>query len=412
MTLGCLRDRFRNMPNVNPDILHWARETAGLSPEDAAKKLGINDARGIDAAARLLALESGEIAPSRPMLVKMAKRYRRPLLVFYMNDVPPRGDLGEDFRTLPESVDQYQEGIVDAVVRDISARQSLVRDSLESADEAAPLPFIGSMRRQDGVKAVVGSIRTTLNFNLEEFRSEPDLRRAFAYLRACVETSGVFVILVDNLGSWHTTIGVDAFRGFALADDVAPFVAINANDSPGAWSFTLLHEIAHLWIGKSGLSGGTAERGIEKFCNDVAAELLLPRAEAASLDISETSPFEVAAGRIAEFAQSRNVSNTMVAYMLYRKGAFDFDRFQEFKGAYRKAYLARKDANKNRNAEKVGGPDYYSVRKHRVGIPLIRLVDQMINEGNLSITKAGMVLGVGAQSVHALLERGRPDHSI
>ena len=400
------------MPNVNPDILRWARETAGLSPEVAAKKLGIYDARGIDAAARLLALESGEVAPTRPMLAKMAKHYRRPLLVFYMNNIPPRGDLGEDFRRFPKSVNQIQEGIVDAVVRDISVRQSLVRDSLESADEAEPRPFIGSMRRQDGVKAVVGSIRTTLNFNLEEFRSEPDLRRAFAYLRGCVETTGVFVILVDNLGSWHTTIGVDAFRGFALADDVAPFVAINANDSPGAWSFTLLHEIAHLWIGKSGLSGGTPEHSIEKFCNDVAAEFLLPQEEAARLDISETSPFDVAAGRIAEFAQSRNVSNTMVAYMLYRKGAYNFDRFQEFQRAYRKAYLAQKDANKIRSAEKEGGPNYYSVRKHRVGIPLIRLVDQMMHEGNMSITKAGMVLGVGAQSVHALLERGRPDHSI
>ena len=400
------------MPNVNPDILRWARETAGLSPEVAAKKLGINDARGIDAAARLLALESGEVAPTRPMLAKMAKHYRRPLLVFYMKNIPPRGDLGEDFRTLPESVDLIQEGIVDAVVRDISARQSLVRGSLESADQAEPLPFIGSMRRQDGVKAVVDSIRTTLNFNLEAFRSEPGPRSAFAYLRSCVETSGVFVILVDNLGSWLTTIGVNAFRGFALADDVAPFVAINANDSPGAWSFTLLHEIAHLWIGKSGLSGGTAKRGVEKFCEDIAAEFLLPRAEAANLGISETSPFEVDAARIAEFARSRNVGNTMVAYMLYRNGAFNFDRFQEFKGAYRKAILARKDASKNRNADKDGGSDNYSVRKHRVGIPLIRLVDQLIHEGILSVTKAGMVLGVRAQNVHALLESGRPNHSI
>ena len=57
-----LRDRIWNMPNVNPDILNWARETAGFSPEDAVNKLGINDAYGIDATTRLLAQESGKVA--------------------------------------------------------------------------------------------------------------------------------------------------------------------------------------------------------------------------------------------------------------------------------------------------------------------------------------------------------------
>ena len=153
-----------------------------------------------------------------------------------MSNILPRGVLGEDFRILPKSVNRIQEGIVGAVVRDISVRQSLVRGSLESAVEAELLPFIAFMRRQDGVKALVDSIKTTLDIDIEEFRTRPDLRRAFAYLRACAETSGIFVILIDNLGSWHTAIDVVAFRGFALADDIAPIVAINANDSLGAWS--------------------------------------------------------------------------------------------------------------------------------------------------------------------------------
>ena len=267
------------------------------------------------------------------------------------------------------------------------------------------------MRREEGVHAVAESIRDTLDFDRNCYREKPDLRSAFAYLRACAENSGIFVILVDNLGSWHTAISVDAFRGFALADDIAPFVAINANDSPGAWTFTLAHELAHLWIGSSGLSGGNADIGIEKFCNDVSAEFLMSHDETMGLDIIETTPFEEALTRIADFSRSRNVGNTMAAYMLHRTGAISFARFQQFKMAYRKAHLARKDADKIKTAGKNGGPSYFSIRKHRVGVPLIRLVDQLLHEGNLSVTKAGMVLGVGAQNVFALLERGRSNHS-
>ena len=231
-------------------------------------------------------------------------------------------------------------------------------------------------------------------------------------MRALTEAVGIFVILVDNLGSWHTTISVETFRGFALADDVAPFVAVNANDSPGAWSFTLVHELAHLWIGATGVSGGTAERAIEKFCNDVASEFLLPRNEIVELAINEETPLATAMEQITEFAQARNISSTMVAYKLHRAGAFSFERFQQFKAAYRRAFLARKAAEKEKSSEKEGGPTYHVVRKHRVGTTLIRFVERMMHEGNLSTTKAGKVLGVGAHNVHALLEQGRPNHSV
>ncbi len=400
------------MPKVNPKILIWARETAGLSPEEAVKKLDINDARGVAALDRLDALEAGEHAPSRPILVKMAKHYRRPLLTFYLPEIPRKGDRGEDFRTLPEPIRETEAGLVDAVVRDIRARQALVRSALEAADEAEALRFIGSMDRKQGVAAVVASIEQALDFDRDVFRSKAQLQQSFAYLRALTEVTGIFVLLVDNLGSWHTTISVEAFRGFALADDVAPFVAVNANDSPGAWSFTLVHELAHLWIGATGVSGGTGERAIERFCNDVASEFLLPQAEVAALDITDATPFAEAMAQITYFATERNVSSTMVAYKLHRVGAFGFDRFQELKAAYRQAFLGRKAAEKERNADKSGGPPYHIVRKHRVGTTLIRFVERMMHEGNLSTTKAGKVLGVGAHNVHALLEQGRVNHAV
>src|SRR3546814_16138482 len=73
-----------------------------------------------------------------------------------------------------------------------------------------------------------------------------------------------YVLLIGNLGSHHSAIDIDAFRGFALADPIAPFVVINDRDAKTAWSFTLLHEVAHLWIGATGVSGGHFEGSTEQ----------------------------------------------------------------------------------------------------------------------------------------------------
>lgn len=337
------------------------------------------------------------------MLVKMAKQYRRPLLVFYLYEVPRMGSRGEDFRKLSEPPRQVEVGLVDAVIRDIRVRQLVVKACIEAAGEQEELPFIGSKQRKQGVRPVAAAIERTLYFDRDAFRGKANSRHSFAYLRQLAEDCGIFVLLVDNLGSWHTTIDVEAFRGFALADTIAPFVAVNANDSPSAWSFTLLHELAHMWLGETGMSGGQPEFDTERFCNDVASELLLPADELAPIAITGKTPVAVAMAQIDEFAKHRKVSSTMVAYKLYRTGVFDFKRYQQLADAYRKAFLDYKAEEKGSRRDQKGGPNYYITRKHRVGKALLRFVDRMMHEGYLSPVKAGKALGVKAHSVYALL---------
>src|SRR5712691_941343 len=240
------------MPKVNAEILRWARETAGLSPDEAARKLGMS---GETAVERLVALEQGLRDPTRAMLGNMAEKYHRPLLTFYLPKPPLKSDKGQDFRTLPEAPPPGTEALLDALLRDVQARQGLVRAALEEAEEDEHLAFVGSATITDGVDAVVGSMRTTLEVSLEKFRQQRTADDAFKLLRGGAEAVRVFVLLMGNLGSHHTDIDARVFRGFALADPIAPFVVINEKDSRAAWSFTLLHELAHLWLGQTGVSG-------------------------------------------------------------------------------------------------------------------------------------------------------------
>ncbi len=73
-------------------------------------------------------------------------------------------------------------------------------------------------------------------------------------------------------------LSVKEFRGFAVADKLAPLILINGRDAEVATVFTLMHELAHIWLGQSGVSDVTLirSRGLEQFCNQIAARILLP----------------------------------------------------------------------------------------------------------------------------------------
>jgi Zn-dependent peptidase ImmA (M78 family)/transcriptional regulator with XRE-family HTH domain len=386
------------MSRINPEILVWARETAGLTPDEAVKRLGIRDARGVAAADRLAALEAGKEVPTRPMLLKMAKQYRRPLLTFYMSAPPRKGERGRDFRTLPERHSDAAEALLDALIRDVRARQSMVRALLEDEEETKSLPYVASMSMSDGVAAVVASIRETLrNKPLRSTNQE-----SFSVLRASAEAAGIFVLLIGNLGSHHTAIDVETFRGFALADEIAPFVVINDQDAPIAWSFTLLHELAHIWLGETGVSGDSADTAIEQFCNMVASEFLLPSEELAEIRVDLTTDLETVKARITDFAEERLLSSSMVAYRLYKMGKIERETWSRLASFFRQKWLHARAERRERAREREGGPSYYVVRRHRLGTALIGLVQRTMAEGVLAPSKAGKILGVKPANVPML----------
>ena len=131
--------------NINPAILAWARETAGLELEEAAGRLDFIKPKDEESAAeRLRAFERGERVPTRNQLVTFASVYRRPLLTFYMKQPPVKGDRGEDFRQTTGNVSRRDNSLLDALLRDIRARQEMVKSLLEDEEETRELAFVGS----------------------------------------------------------------------------------------------------------------------------------------------------------------------------------------------------------------------------------------------------------------------------
>ena len=383
------------MPKVNPELLVWARETAGLERDDAARRIGLTDGKYKSALRKLEALENGEVEPSQSILRNMSDKYRRSLVAFYLAAPPPRGERGTDFRAPSSRRTRREDALVDALIRDVYARQSIIRSALEDDEDASSASFIGSLSASAGQDRIVQALRELLRMNLTDYRRRYDTGEAFEFLRGVTNAAGVFVLLQGNLGSHHTAISPSVFRGFSLADDLAPFVVINDRDAKGAWSFTLLHELVHLLFGQSGIDGGHSDQAIEQLCDRAAGEFLLPGDEIEELNINERTDFKASAEAISSFADTRKVSSSMVTYKAYAQGMIGREQYRNLTDHF----YATWQENRVRGS---GGGSYYTTRRHRLGSHLIGIVRRMVQGDQLTISKAARVLAVKPTQVYTV----------
>jgi Zn-dependent peptidase ImmA (M78 family) len=395
---------------INPRLLAWARETAGLPPEEAAAKLGLKDTAKATAAEKLLQAESGARPVSRSMLQKAAATYHRPLIAFYLPHPPVRGECGEDFRTVTGGAPPRERAMLDALIRDVRARQQLVREVLLDDEDTRPLPFVASCHMSDGARSVAAKIRATLGVSTADQRRAKGSAVLFSLLRTAAERAGIYVLLLGDLGSHHSEIGEEVFRGFALADSTAPFVVINDNDAVPARSFSLMHELAHIWIGASGVSGpllGVSENAIERFCNEVAGEFLLPPEALEKMAPLHGADFSHAMALTDDIARTWNVSQGVVAYRLLLNGWVTAEVATELFRAFAVRWRAQKQRERETREPDDTGPGFYTVRRSRLGAGLLDVVRRALHEEALTHTKAARILGVAPTAVDQLLRERR-----
>jgi Zn-dependent peptidase ImmA (M78 family) len=381
------------MPAVNTKILTWARETSGLSVQEVALKLGWKSAE------KVLEIEAGDSIPSRGNLVKFAEIYRKPLLLFYLSEPPRSVHPAKDFRMLADA-NVKSEKILETLVNDVKARQEMLGSALEEADETVPLEFIGSIRTTQKPREIALRMAEKMAFSGADYINAKSVDEAFKQLRLAVESTGVFVVLANNLGSHHTDLDVGVFRGFALADASAPIVVINPKDSKSAWAFTLIHELTHIWIGQSALSAYQSKAAVEKFCDEVAANFLLNFEHLERIKLDRSEGIKSLAQTISVVAGDWNLSRKMIAYNL-----LDLDRISGKEYAGIVAVFDRQRVNQTLEAvDENSGPSYYVVRRHRLGKRLVSVVERLLSGGMLSTTKAGKILGVKPTAVFKTIE--------
>lgn len=254
---------------VNPELLTWARKRAGLDTLALAGRFP-----------KLDQWETGSLQPTLRQLEAFARAAHVPIGYLFLPAPPEEALPIPDFRTLADrAIDRPSPNLLDTLYL-CQQRQDWYRDYARM-QRMEPLPFVGSTAVTSDVEAVAQSMRETLDLSAVERQRLPNWREALRQLIARAEAIGVLVMASSIVGSnSHRKLDVAEFRGFALTDTLAPLIFINAADSKAAQMFTLAHELAHIWLGVSGISDPEAgllpEPAIERWCNAVAAELLMP----------------------------------------------------------------------------------------------------------------------------------------
>ena len=254
---------------VNPDLLAWSRLRAGLSEFEVAKSLPVK----VD---KIFEWETGESLPTFKQAQKWAPLAHVPFGFLFLSEPPEERLPLPDLRTVGGDAIEVPSLNLREVVKDVLRKQEWFLDYLK-AQEADPLPFVGRYSLEASIGDVAMDMRRVLGVDLDGARPNYD-----EYLRLLIrgaEAAGVLVMRSGIVGSnTRRRLDVGEFRGFAISNRYAPVVFINSSDAPSARLFTLMHELAHIWIGSSGVSrvGVEEDRREEIYCNAVAGEFLAP----------------------------------------------------------------------------------------------------------------------------------------
>jgi len=371
---------------INGEMLTWAREEAGISLATAAKLLGFKATKNTTAEEKLRLIErDGELSQST--FDKVLSVYRKPMLTYFLDSPPKPTIVGHDFRSPNRSYDPSQNLIVKAILSNVAARQNMVREILLSEEEAVKLPFIGSVSITADPRVVAEEIRKIFCIDLLDFRKGNDYATSFRYIRKKIEEQGVFVLLKGNLGNHFSDVEVGTFRGFAISDDIAPFIVINHQESKSSRAHTLLHELVHILLGQSGVSAEVENDFVEKFCDQVASATLLHEHEIASFRPPIDS-FALLAHRISDFALSKKVSSTHVCFKLFEIGYITQDLYSELAKYYHMLWQQQKIKDKDSS----NTPNGLVTKKSYLGGKLVDFAERMYFSGAISPTQAGIVL--------------------
>jgi len=362
--------------SVSPQIIRWARERAGLST-----------AALVEHFPKYEQWEAGEKAPTLHQLEKLAQRTLTPLGYFFLPEPPEETLPVPDFRTVRDRGVRRPSPNLLETIQTMQRRQDWLRDYLREAEQPV-LEFVGTATVGDEPIAIAARVRDVLELTADWAQSYATWSDALRALRRAIEAIGVMVVINGVVGnSTRRKLDPNEFRGFVLPDRWAPLIFVNGVDAKAAQMFTLAHELAHLWLGQGGVFGladmQPADDLAERWCNLVAAELLVPEAEMKRLwpeaDRSD-DPFQVLARRfkVSPLVAARRALDLR---LISRDGFF----------SYYNHYLE----DERRQAERrPSGGDFYLTQEVRIGRRFGEMVVRAAREGHVLYQEAYRLTGL------------------
>jgi Zn-dependent peptidase ImmA (M78 family) len=359
---------------VAPQLLDWAVKRSGRTEDDLKRfplALWIRQ----------------EAKPTMRQLEDFAKATYTPVGFFFLDEPPLETLPIPDFRTIGDRpVRTPTPNLLDTIYA-CEERQAWYRNYVEN-NGGEPVALVGSHSLDESPLAAADGLRSLLGFGLEDRKRYGNWTAAFDGLREQAEDAGVLVMTNGVVGSnTRRVLDPDEFRGFALVDPLAPVVFINGADTMAAQIFTLAHELCHVALGETALSKPDlrnlreANRS-ERWCNAVAAELLVPgaalrRAFQPTTDLTE---------ELDRLARVYKVSTLVVLRRIADAGLMTEDR-------YRATYPEELERVLALAGDRTPGGSFYNTTPVRVSKRFARSLIADTIEGRTSHRDAFRLLG-------------------
>jgi Zn-dependent peptidase ImmA (M78 family) len=365
---------------VRPSVLEWARTRSGLEDHALAK-----------AFPKYAAWLAGEGGPTLKQLQEFAQRTHTPVGYLFLDEPPLETVPIPDFRTVAGHP-VGRAGAVSADLLDViyacERRQEWYRDH-QLLNGEPPVAFVGAARPDVPVERAADQLRDLLGWTAEQRLRCRSWDAALTWLREQSEVCGVLVMISGVVGpGTNRKLDPEEFRGFALADSYAPIVFVNGADGKAAQVFTLAHELAHLLLGETALSDldpeSTRANAIERWCNQVAAELLVPMAEF-------RERFDPAADlreQLNPLAHHFRVSTQVILGRIRETGLLTWDQY------FHEVAVESDRVAEVLDERAASGGDYYNTKGVNLGKRFARAVVGSALEGQTPYPQAFRLLGL------------------
>lgn len=357
-------------------MLRWACERAGYETRDLAPRFP-----------HLSEWQRGEKQPTIKQLEAFARATHTPFGFLFLPEPPDEPLPIPDLRTVKDRPARPSPDLLDTIYA-MQRRQDWLRDE-QIEGEADPLEYVGNARLTDDAAAVGQEMRRAVGLDDGWASQVSSWQEAVSELRRRIEAMGVMAVINGIVGNnTHRKLDVDEFRGFALTDRYAPLIFVNGADAKSAQMFTLAHELAHVWLGREGegISGFEGlfpgDSRIEKFCDEAAAEFLVPAREL-RVHWGEVRHASDVFERVARFFK---VSPIVAGRRAMDLRLVNRDTFFEFYRAYTKRELRR--------AQAASGGDFYNNQNTRVGAAFAISVMRAAIGGRLAFKEAYDLTGL------------------
>ena len=380
---------------ITPNVLKWARESARMTEEIAAAKVSVSSDK-------LKEWEAGTSQPTIKQAQTLAKAYKRPFALFFLPEIPRDFQPLQDFR----SNDSKALGTGSIfIIREIQQKQAWISDVNEENNEPK-VPFVGRFSINDNPISVAKDILNTLGINPASYANDNPIKEWIDK----AETKGIFISRTSFIHS-RLKLDSDELQGFAIADPYAPFVFINSDDWNAPQLFTLVHELAHIWIAATGISNDIEPslkhkdkfHPVELFCNEVAANALIP------LEIINSVKPLVFNSAKEVFNESRKLGVSTFAFLVraLNLNLISFDKYKTLKQAADaefRAFLKREEEKKAKEKakEKKGGPSYYLLQLNKNSRLFTQTVLDAFRGGFIEPTQASSLLNVQINNFNKL----------